>query len=165
MKIFWDSLVGETKQAYDDGTLDRGRAHLSVNLEDWRTFPIDEKDPRNWRPALETQPTEDRGDLPRTFPGDWNWHHYEPAFKELMERLAQTQEVEAPRGDMVRTGYGLTCTNYEAVKLIHWWKEQVSQGRLPPDDVILGMGSERGRRLDGIFDRKLAEARLQNRGE
>lgn len=99
------------------------------------------------------------------FPSKWGWRKYEPAFSELMNRLAQTQEATAPNGRLLNTGSSLTCTDYEGIKLNHWWERQVKEGRLPSDNLLLGMNGDLGRQLDNIFDQALARARLNLRSD
>lgn len=98
-----------------------------------------------------------------TFPPAWGWERYELAFAELMTRLAQTQEEATPNGRFRTDGFGLSSSDYEGLKLQNWWDEQVREGRLPPDSLLLSLGGDQGRKLDDIFDGNLAAARMRNR--
>lgn len=99
------------------------------------------------------------------FPPEWGWQEYEPAFRELMERIALTQETDAPHGRVVNTGVGLRTLDYEGVKMERWMDRQIASGRLPPDDQLFDFDSPRSDQLDAIFDGSLVAAKLRIRGE
>ena len=152
-----DALVDDAGRQFDEGTLDIGLEGLSLFAK---------SDPGNVGPNLpdnECAVSPAPGDP--IFPPDWGWQRHEPAFRELMQRIALTQETDAPHGRVVNTGVGLRTLDYEGVKMERWWDRQVASGRLPPDHQMFDFDSPRSDQLDAIFDGKLAAARLRIRSE
>lgn len=96
------------------------------------------------------------------FPPQWRWRKYEPAFRELMNRLAQTQEADAPYGRWLHTKTVPQRLDYEGVKTERWWTTQNIKGNLPRE--IFDFQNPRSHQVDAIFNAALARARLRLRG-